>query len=84
LIGNDYYATSVESGCSADCRFTWYSLQDQMDWDTDLRENNGRVNSLGLCDLDRNIRPVGHAYKDLIKKWKPTWENEGNILDMYR
>ena len=39
--------------------FTWYSLTDQIDWDTALREENGRVNPLGLYDLDRNIRPVG-------------------------
>ena len=37
--------------------FTWYSLQDQVDWDTALRENNGRVNPLGLCDLDRQHPP---------------------------
>ena len=39
--------------------FTWYSLTDQVDWDTALREDNGNVNPLGLYDLDRNIRPVG-------------------------
>lgn len=49
--------------------FTWYSLTDQVDWDTALREDNGRVNPLGLYDLDRNIRPVGRAYKQLIKDW---------------
>ncbi|UYZ64067.1 family 1 glycosylhydrolase [Hymenobacter weizhouensis] len=49
--------------------FTWYSLTDQVDWDTALRENNGRVNPLGLYDLDRNIRPVGESYKQLIKDW---------------
>ena len=27
--------------------FTWYSLTDQVDWDTALREDNGRVNPLG-------------------------------------
>jgi hypothetical protein len=32
--------------------FTWYSLTDQVDWDTALRENAGRVNPLGLYDLD--------------------------------
>ena len=37
--------------------FTWYSLQDQVDWDTGLRENNGRVNALGLCDLDGKSDP---------------------------
>jgi beta-glucosidase/6-phospho-beta-glucosidase/beta-galactosidase len=60
--------------------FTWYSLQDQVDWDTALRENNGRVNPLGLCDLDRNIRPVGHAYKKLIGQWKNTLPTESSVL----
>ncbi|WP_375416700.1 family 1 glycosylhydrolase [uncultured Hymenobacter sp.] len=49
--------------------FTWYSLIDQVDWDSALRENNGTVNPLGLYDLDRNIRPVGEAYKQLIRDW---------------
>ena len=49
--------------------FTWYSLTDQVDWDTALRENKGHVNALGLVDLDRNMRPVGHAYRDLIRDW---------------
>lgn len=49
--------------------FTWYSLTDQVDWDTALREDNGNVNPLGLFDLDRNIRPVGAAYRDLIRDW---------------
>jgi beta-glucosidase/6-phospho-beta-glucosidase/beta-galactosidase len=50
--------------------FTWYSLTDQVDWDTGLRENNERVNALGLYDLDRKIRPVGKAYKKLIRDWR--------------
>jgi len=41
-----------------------------VDWDTALREDNGRVNPLGLYDLDRNIRPVGRAYKKLIEDWQ--------------
>jgi beta-glucosidase len=49
--------------------FTWYSLTDQMDWDTALREVNNRVHKVGLYDLDRNIRPVGGAYKKLIEDW---------------
>lgn len=49
---------------------TWYSLTDQMDWDTGLSQNNGHVNPLGLYDLDRKIRPVGRAYQRLIKQWK--------------
>ena len=47
--------------------FTWYSLTDQVDWDTLLCEDNGRVNPLGLFDLDRKIRPVGEAYRRLVK-----------------
>jgi beta-glucosidase/6-phospho-beta-glucosidase/beta-galactosidase len=50
--------------------FTWYSLVDQVDWDTALRENNGNVNPLGLFDLNRKIRSVGTAYKQLISDWR--------------
>jgi beta-glucosidase/6-phospho-beta-glucosidase/beta-galactosidase len=53
--------------------FTWYSLTDQVDWDTALREKNGNVNPLGLFDLDRKIRRVGVEYKKLIEDW-------GNVL----
>jgi beta-glucosidase/6-phospho-beta-glucosidase/beta-galactosidase len=50
--------------------FTWYSLTDQMDWDTAMREKNDRVNFVGLYDLDRRIRPVGQAYQRLIRQWR--------------
>lgn len=50
--------------------FTWYSLIDQIDWDTALREPNGRVNALGLFDLNRKIRPVGEAYRNLIQEYE--------------
>ncbi|HYI48453.1 MAG TPA: family 1 glycosylhydrolase [Allosphingosinicella sp.] len=50
--------------------FTWYSLTDQTDWDTALRERKDRVHPVGLYDLDRNIRPVGLAYKKLIADWR--------------
>jgi beta-glucosidase/6-phospho-beta-glucosidase/beta-galactosidase len=46
--------------------FTWYSLTDQVDWDSACAKNNGNVNALGLFDLDRRIRPVGIAYRELI------------------
>ena len=49
--------------------FTWYSITDQVDWDIALRENKGTVNAVGLYDLQRQIRPVGRAYKLLIKDW---------------
>ena len=49
--------------------FTWYALTDQVDWDVELREARGVVNPRGLVDLDRRLRPVGHAYRDLIATW---------------
>lgn len=49
--------------------FTWYSLIDQVDWDSLLVDNAGHVNHYGLFDLDRRIKPVGEAYRELIKTW---------------
>ncbi|RJG15005.1 family 1 glycosylhydrolase [Massilia cavernae] len=49
--------------------FTWYSLVDQVDWDSALTGDNGNVNRYGLFDLDRKIRPVGEAYRTLIETW---------------
>jgi beta-glucosidase/6-phospho-beta-glucosidase/beta-galactosidase len=60
--------------------FTWYSLTDQVDWDTALAEDNGTVNPLGLCDLNRKIRPVGHAYKKLIEQWREILPTESFSL----
>ncbi|HEV7255184.1 MAG TPA: family 1 glycosylhydrolase [Mesorhizobium sp.] len=50
--------------------FTWYSLTDQIDWHVGLREELNHVHPVGLYDLDRKIRPVGRAYKQLIEDWK--------------
>ncbi len=60
--------------------FTWYSLQDQVDWNTSLRENNNHIDELGLCDLDRQLRPVGEAYAKLIGQWRDTLPTESNVL----
>lgn len=49
--------------------FTWYSLIDQVDWDSTLTEENNHVNPLGLYDLNRKIRKVGTAYKEIIRDW---------------
>jgi hypothetical protein len=62
--------------------FTWYSLVDQVDWDSALRENKGHVDPLGLYDLDRNIRPVGKAYRELIKEWREILPMESRRLAM--
>ena len=49
--------------------FTWYSLTDQMDWQYGLRVQHNHVHPVGLYDLDRRIRPVGIAYRDLVARW---------------
>jgi beta-glucosidase/6-phospho-beta-glucosidase/beta-galactosidase len=62
--------------------FTWYSLTDQVDWDSALRENNGTVNPLGLYDLDRQIRPVGQAYQQLIREWQAVLPTQSTALTL--
>ena len=62
--------------------FTWYSLTDQVDWDTALREPNGRVNPRGLYDMDRRIRPVGKAYKELIREWREVLPTQSVVLSL--
>ncbi len=62
--------------------FTWYSLQDQVDWDTALREDAGRVNPAGLCDLNRKLHPVGEAYRQLIAEWRDILPTESSSLSL--
>jgi beta-glucosidase/6-phospho-beta-glucosidase/beta-galactosidase len=62
--------------------FTWYSLTDQVDWDTALRDDRGKVNPLGLCDLDRNVRAVGHAYQQLIARWRDILPTPSLVLTL--
>ena len=50
--------------------FTWYSLQDQIDWDSGLAEAWGNVYPVGLFDLNRDPRIVAHAYKALIDMYR--------------
>lgn len=50
--------------------FTWYSLIDQLDWDVAMADDRGMVNPIGLFDLDRRERPVGRAYRDLIREYR--------------
>ncbi len=51
------------------CGFTWYSLIDQVDWDTGLAQKNGTINECGLYDMNRNKRPVADAYKMLLQQF---------------
>lgn len=62
--------------------FTWYSLTDQMDWDTTLRQKNLHVNPLGLFDLRRQIRPVGKAFKRLIEDWRTVLPTQSVCLSV--
>jgi beta-glucosidase len=62
--------------------FTWYSLTDQVDWDSALCQDNGNVNALGLFDLDRNIRPVGEAYRQLIADWREVLPTQSVCLQV--
>ena len=50
--------------------FTWYSLTDQVDWDTQLAEKHGRVNACGLYDMERRPRPVAAEYRKLIREFE--------------
>ena len=61
--------------------FTWYSLLHQIDWDTALREDAGRINELGLFDLNRQLMPVGKAYRKLINQWQPVLAAESYGLN---
>lgn len=49
--------------------YTWYSLQNQVDWDIQLREFRGREIGNGLFDLDRNPNPVAHEFKKLCDRY---------------
>jgi beta-glucosidase/6-phospho-beta-glucosidase/beta-galactosidase len=62
--------------------FTWYSLTDQVDWGSALREDAGNVDPVGLYDLDRKIRPVGEAYKKLITEWRDVLPTQSVCLQV--
>ena len=50
--------------------FTWYSLTDQVDWDIALTKPSGNVFPVGLFDINRDVRTVGLAYKQLIDMYR--------------
>ena len=62
--------------------FTWYSLTDQVDWDSALRVKAGHVDPVGLYDLDRKIRPVGEEYKRIIADWNRVLPTQSTALVM--
>lgn len=54
--------------------FTWFPLIDQVGWSESGRITAGdprdTVNPVGLYDVERNLRPVGAAYRELIRDWR--------------
>ena len=50
--------------------FTWYSLQDQVDWNIGLSRAIGNIFPVGLYDLNRDPRPVAQAYKHLVEMFR--------------
>lgn len=54
--------------------FTWFPLIDQIGWNEAGRMQPtarlDEVNPVGLYDVDRNLRPVGEAYRQLIRDWR--------------
>ena len=51
--------------------FTWSSLTDTIGWENGLPLDDNAVHEVGLCDLNREVRPVGDAYAALAKEWGP-------------
>ncbi len=49
--------------------FTWYSLIDQVDWDSQLVKKAGHVCECGLYDMNRKPRPVAAAYRQLLEEF---------------
>ncbi len=49
--------------------FTWYSLIDQIDWDSQLSRKSDNVNACGLYDLDRKPRPVAAEFRMLLEEF---------------
>ncbi len=49
--------------------FTWYSLIDQVDWDSGLAKKDNHVVNCGLYDLNREPRPVAAAYRMLLEEY---------------
>ena len=62
--------------------FTWYSLIDQVDWDSGLDRPVGNVNPLGLFDLNRDPRPVALSYRELLRMHKNEAIIDPGVVDL--
>ena len=66
--------------------FTWYSLADQIDWNIALTKAIGLVFPVGLFDLNRDVRTVGLAYKQLIDMYAdvPEFRECRDVMELMR
>jgi beta-glucosidase/6-phospho-beta-glucosidase/beta-galactosidase len=62
--------------------FTWYSLLDQTDWDSGLREINDRTDPCGLFDKNRQPHAVADAYRKMIAEWRDLLPRENLRRDL--
>jgi beta-glucosidase/6-phospho-beta-glucosidase/beta-galactosidase len=62
--------------------FTWYSLVDQVDWDSALDCPVGNVNPLGLFDLNRDPRPVALSYRELLRQHRHDAITDPKVVDL--
>lgn len=49
--------------------YTWYSLQNQVDWDIQLREFRGQEIGNGLFTLDRKPNPVAREFQKIAHQY---------------
>lgn len=49
--------------------YTWFSLQNQVDWDIELREVRGHEVGNGLFRLNRTPNPVARAFRELTERY---------------
>jgi beta-glucosidase/6-phospho-beta-glucosidase/beta-galactosidase len=61
--------------------FTWFSLTDQIDWQHALRHERNDLHTVGLYDLDRRERSVGHAFRQLVAANRdlPAWHQPEHV-----
>lgn len=66
--------------------FTWFPLIDHVDWTEighqPLQGPSGQIHPVGLYDLDRQRRPVGDAYRQLIRDWRRLLPAQSVCLQM--
>ena len=63
--------------------FTWYSLPTRWTGTAACAKTPDASTRWDSSDLDRALRPVGHAYGKLIRQWRDVLPTEGPSLDLH-